>query len=258
MEVELEVDGRLCRARPWVKAKVQAGAGCDPPALSSDVRAFKNTAMHASFGCGADALPQNGAAARRLQRGGTRGKAKKAKETKQQEAPCHAAAPVPDGPMNVDGLLEHFVDSQSTVEADPGSTDEPKESELAMSDGDSAVLEVQCASDCKTTDAKEMVSAISYGDALDEVDETQYLLKPVAKQIGQEILNAKQEWELEKASVFAGVSDEELYEKFLDWKDQRKSIKMDELAKTSLALSEFSRKLQEWEDEFIVAVWGAA
>ena len=49
MEVELEVDGRLSRARPWVKAKVQAGAGCDPPTLSSDVPAFKNTAIHATF-----------------------------------------------------------------------------------------------------------------------------------------------------------------------------------------------------------------
>ncbi|CAK0815090.1 unnamed protein product [Prorocentrum cordatum] len=62
--------------------------------------------MHASCGCGADALPQTGAAARRLQRGGTRVNAKKVKEAKQQEVPRHAAAPVSDGLTAVDGLLE--------------------------------------------------------------------------------------------------------------------------------------------------------
>ncbi|CAK0909275.1 unnamed protein product [Prorocentrum cordatum] len=293
--VQQEVAARLAMVEPALTELVKAGPTGEAE-ISGDMKAMRNAGLHVDMGCGADDLPQTGREAKRRQRGG-----RKAKESlKIDGSQCYKGADAGPAPPSEDkvkggaggegwGPRPEEADLSETVD---DMTDLASETVSSSEIGMALEEHVKCASDCKTIDTKGMVSVMSYGDALDEVDDTQYLPKPVAEQIGEETLEdidlvpsgtategkvlvadisngdtegeddlglrkAKHEWELQRASVFAGVSNEELYETFLDWRDQHKSINMEELVKSGLALAEFSRKLKEWEDNFKVEVWGA-
>ena len=69
-EIDEEVIARIGLLKPALKEEVKAGAEDRDPKNSGTTKAFRNVAMHADMGCGAEGLPKSGQQAKRMQRGG--------------------------------------------------------------------------------------------------------------------------------------------------------------------------------------------
>ena len=68
--INSEVNSRFAMARPTLTSLVAAGRAGIKPSVNGDMRATRNFALHADLGCGSQALPCNGAEAKRRIRGG--------------------------------------------------------------------------------------------------------------------------------------------------------------------------------------------
>ncbi|CAK0874505.1 unnamed protein product [Prorocentrum cordatum] len=75
-DIEAEVQARVQRIQPVLRAKVEAAAQGKMPCVDGGVLAMRNVAEHDMFGEGAEALPKTGLEAKRRQRHGRRRAAK--------------------------------------------------------------------------------------------------------------------------------------------------------------------------------------